>query len=409
MHSLGPGEPAISEWQKAGLELPDLAEMRRHRLARVRAELIAQDCAAAVLYDPLNVRYAADSTNMQLWISHNAARYCFVAADGPLIMFDYHMCGHLSAHNPLIDEVRPAIGWFYFQSGGRLGEFALKWADEIADLVKQVGGDSRRLAMDRCNPEGASALAKRGVEIINGEEIMEKARAVKCADEIRAMRCAINACEKSIELMREDLSPGITENRLWSRLHAENIARGGEWIETRLLASGPRTNPWFQECASRPIENGDLLAFDTDLIGPYGICVDISRTWLTGDGKPNSEQREIYELAREQIERNIELLKPGISFREFSEIAHAYSPEKYLRYSVLCHGVGLCDEHPSLSFADLWKAKGCDGVFEKGMVVCIESYVGKIGGREGVKLEEQILIAENGAEKLSSYPLGLVD
>ena len=72
--------------------------------------------------------------------------------------------------------------------------------------------------------------------------------------------------------MREALRPGITENALWAELHRGNIAGGGEWIECRLLASGPRTNPWFRESSMRVIERGDIVAFDTDLIGPYGYC-----------------------------------------------------------------------------------------------------------------------------------------
>ena len=94
--------------------------------------------------------------------------------------------------------------------------------------------------------------------------------------------------------MEAALKPGISENELWAELHRGNIARGGEWIETRLLSSGPRTNPWFQECSSRIIEAGDLVAFDTDLIGPYGFCADLSRTWLCGDGPPSDEQRDLY-------------------------------------------------------------------------------------------------------------------
>ena len=61
-----------------------------------------------------------------------------------------------------------------------------------------------------------------------------------------------------------------------------------KWIETRLLASGPRTNPWFQECGPRLIQNNEIVAFDTDLIGCYGICIDISRTWWVGDARPTN-------------------------------------------------------------------------------------------------------------------------
>ena len=100
--------------------------------------------------------------------------------------------------------------------------------------------------------------------------------------------------------MREALRPGITENALWAELHHGNIAGGGEWIETRLLASGPRTNPWFRECSMRAIERGDMVSFDTDLIGPYGYCCDISRSWIC-DAPPNDEQRRIYADAHAHI------------------------------------------------------------------------------------------------------------
>ena len=127
----------------------------------------------------------------------------------------------------------------------------------------------------------------------------------------------------------------MTENDLWAILHAENIRRGGEWIETRLLASGPRTNPWFQECSARVIEAGDIVAFDTDLIGPYGYCCDISRTWLAGDGRPTNEQRALYAMAEEQIAANMEMLRPGRSisraFARGDERAGRISAEPLLR------------------------------------------------------------------------------
>ena len=404
-HELGPGELAYAEWAALGLELPDLPVIRRYRLERVRAKLREFDYGGIVLYDPLNVRYATDTTNMQLWTAHNAVRYCFIPTEGPVILFDFHNCGHLSAHLELIDEVRPGKAWFYFGAGSRYAEIADKWGAEIADLVQAHGGGNLRLAIDRCNEEGLQALHKRGIETCNGEEVMELARLIKCEEEIKAMRCSIAACEKAMEIMREKLVPGVTEQRLWSYLHAENIARGGEWIETRLLASGPRTNPWFQECSSRVIENGDIMAFDTDLIGPYGMCCDISRAWLTGDQKPTDEQRHIYQMAYQQIQSNQSILRPGVTLRELTYEGQSLPPD-YLpnHYSVMYHGVGLCDEYPSIYYPDDFEAVGYDGVLEPGMVICVESYVGRVGGREGVKLEEQVLITEDGHDLLSSYP-----
>jgi Xaa-Pro aminopeptidase len=73
----------------------------------------------------------------------------------------------------------------------------------------------------------------------------------------------MDVCDLAIERIRLSLRPGVTENQVWSLLHETNIAHDGEWIECRLLASGERTNPWFQESSNRAIEPGDIVSFDT--------------------------------------------------------------------------------------------------------------------------------------------------
>jgi Xaa-Pro dipeptidase len=402
---LGPGSLAVAEWQALGLELPDVATMRVYRLARLRAQLAQRDYAGIVVTDPINVRYATDSTNFQVWCLHNPVRYAFVATAGPVIVFDFHGCDHLSAHLDLVDEVRPGRGWYFFKSGDRIAEHARSWAAEIADLVHAHGGGNRRLAIDHVNPEGVEALEALGIGVHEGQAVMEVARAIKSADEIKAMRCALATCETAMQVMQQQLRPGVTEQALWAHLHAENVKRGGEWIETRLLSSGPRTNPWFQECCSRPIAAGDLVAFDTDLIGPYGYCADISRTWRCGEGRASDAQIDLYRRAREQIAYNLELVRPGLGFQELSKRAFAL-PERYAanRYSTIAHGVGLCDEYPAIYYPKDAAESGYDGVLEAGMTICVESYIGEAGGAEGVKLEEQLLVTEAGCEVLSRYP-----
>jgi len=383
----------------------DLEALRRYRLERIREQLSRLDCAGIVVFDPINIRYATDVTNMQVWVLHNAARYAFVATSGPVVLFDFHNCEHLAAGVKQVDEVRRATSWYYFHAGPRLAELAGKWAAEIADLVHAHGGGNRRLAVDHCNPEGAAALARHGLTVHDGQEVMEQARVIKAPVEIEAMRVAIAACETGMRRMQEALQPGISENELWSVLHQTNIALGGEWIETRLLSSGPRTNPWFQECGTRIIQDGDIVSFDTDLIGPFGYCADISRSWRCGDGAPDDRQRRLYALAREQIEFNIELLRPGMRFDEFAARSFRLPANCVAnRYSVVAHGVGLCDEYPAVSYMEDTANRGYTGTIEPGMTLCIESYIGEDGGSEGMKLEEQVLVTEHGVERLSVYP-----
>lgn len=406
-HTLGPGEPAVGEWAELGLELPDLEAIREYRLQRVLERLHELDYGGIVLFDPLNARYATASTNMQIWILHNKSRYAFVGADGYVVQFEFSHAYYLSDPFSAIDEVRPATDWYYFAAGGTFDAKAKRWAGEIAELLREHGGGSSRLALDSVNPEGVHHLEELGVSVHNGEEVMELARSIKSPEEIKAMRCAMAAAERSMEVMHDQLAPGISEQELWSHLHAESIKRGGEWIETRLLSSGPRTNPWYQECSSRVIEEGELVAFDTDLIGSYGMCVDISRTWLCGDGSPTRAQREIFDLALEQINRSISLIRPGATFRELTFDSWIPDPEVYRHYTTQFHGVGLCDEYPAVYFPEDWEAAGYDGIVEPGMVLAVESYVGRLDGGEGVKLEEQLLVTETGTEVLSSYPMAM--
>ena len=408
MHALGPGAELEAEWAAAGLQLPDRSALRRYRLERVREQLRGAHCDAALLYDPVNIRYATDTTNMSLWTMHNAVRYAFVATEGPVVVFEFSDGEFLDAHSEAVDEIRPGTSYIYFKAGPRSEEIAERWASEIADLLAAAGRGTRRLAVDQLDLTGYRALESRGVELVSAGPIMELARAVKGPDDLAAMRCAIHACESAIDEMQAIFEPGVSEFDLWAELWAGSLRRYGEWIETRLLSSGPRTNPWYHEASSRRVQSGELMGFDTDLVGAYGMCVDLSRTWLCGGGAPTSAQQDCWSLAVEQIHRNTELHQPGATLREITDKAWYPDPDRYRGYTVISHGVGLCDEYPAIYHRHKWDAGGYDGVLEPGMVMCVEAFIGARSGGEGVKLEEQVLITETGNEVLTSLPLGLI-
>lgn len=402
---IGPTALAFKEWEALGLEIPQLDAMREFRLQRLCTELQKNDYGGIILFDPLNIRYATDTTNMQLWITHNPARACFVSADGYMVLWDFHSCDHLSSHLPLVKELRSGASFFYFESANRSEEHAGLFAQSVDELMREHAGNNRRLAVDKIEIAGLRALEKAGLEVFEGQAVTELARVIKGPDEIKALRCATAACEASMFEMQKALYAGQSENDVWSVLHAENIRRGGEWIETRICSSGPRTNPWFQESGPRVISDGELLALDTDMIGTYGMCCDISRTWICGDVEPNAEQKRIYQIAYEHIMTNMELLKPGVSFYELTENAHRL-PENYRpnRYGVIMHGVGLCDEYPAIRYPEDFEGHGYHGMVEAGMVLCVEAYVGEVGGKNGVKLEDQVLITEDGFDNMTRYP-----
>ena len=380
----------------------DFNKLRSYRLDRVKKELEKSNLEACILFDPVNVRYALDTLNMSVYNMHNLTRYCFVPVNGPVILYEYFNCENLSEGLNLIDEIRPAITWDYFSNGDQSEAQLKKWISEVKDLSNSYF-KSKKIAIDVLNGPAVSALNKEGIEVVDAKLILEQARVIKSPEEIKCMRSAIDVAEIGIVKMREQLKPGMTENELWSILHQTNIENYGEWIECRILSSGARTNPWMQECSNKVIQHGEIVSFDTDMVGPYGYCADISRAFVVGN-KFNDEQKKLYSMAMEQIDYNSRLIKDGLSFKEFTDKSWNV-PEDYYpnRYSVMVHGIGLCDEWPAIRYPTDGGERS--GTFQKNMTITVESYIGKVGGKEGVKLEQQYLIGENGLELMSHHPL----
>lgn len=407
---IGPTKLAFNEWEKSGLKLPNLPRMREFRWKRLTDHIVQRGYGGLLMFDPLNIRYATDSTNMQLWNTHNPFRAVLLCSDGYMVIWDYKNSPFLSEFNPLVKEQRSGADLFYFDRGDKIDIAADKFSNEVRTLITEHSGSNMRLAVDKIMLHGLRSLEAQGFEIMEGEEVTEKCRSIKGEDEILAMRCASEACENAVAIMEQkariDVPKGNTsEDDIWAVLHAENIKRGGEWIETRLLASGPRTNPWFQECGPRIVQNNEIVAFDTDLVGSYGICVDISRTWWIGDKPPRPDMIYAMQHAHEHIMYNMDLLRPGIHMRDLTFNAHKLDKNfQNGKYGCLMHGVGLCDEWPLIAYPDKFVEGAYDYVLEPGMVLCVEALVSPENGDFSIKLEDQVLITENGYENLTKYP-----
>ena len=386
----------------------DYKKAYAYRLERTRAMLKEAGLAAAVLFDPLNLRYATNCRNMQVWSSHHMVRYVFVPVSGPVVLFDYGGAKHLSADNELIDETRPAKSWDYFGSGTRSEEHANLWAKEIADLFWEVCGKDATLGLDRADLLPLRALDRLGVRVADAKGPMELAKSVKSTEEIEIIRNSMGICTDAIAYMRKHTQPGVTENYLLSLLNQYNMEHGGEYQETRNMASGHHTNPWFTEASNKIVEAGDMFVFDSDLIGVDGVFTDQTRSFVVGDDRPNREQRTNYALAYEQLQHNISLLRPGVSFHDYLDSTWKM-PEVYVpnRYAEILHGLGFGVEYPLVYYPQDAPAYQYPGVFEENMTVCVESYIGIPGGIDGVKLEQPVLITKNGAVPLSDCPFEL--
>ncbi len=383
----------------------DLHSVRTYRLGRVREEMRKKDIGALILSDAVNIRYTTGTRNMQVFTSRNApARYLLVTPD-TTILWEFTGCEHLADGFETIDEVRPAQTASFAAAGPDIAEREKAWAQKMITLIRDLTGETPTVGLERMNAGVALEMARMGVRVVDAQEPVELARSIKSDEELKCIIASLQATETAVGKLRENIRPGITENELWSVLHQQIIASGGDYIETRLLNSGERTNPWFQEAGHKVIGENELIGFDTDVVGCHGYYTDFSRTFHSGPAEPSKEQKELYKTAYEQICHNVDILKPGMSFREYADMAWDL-PEKYFanRYFLSAHGNGMTGEYPYLYHRADFPAAGYDGIIEPNMTICVESYIGEEGGREGVKLEEQVLITEHGTEMLSNYP-----
>ncbi len=358
--------------------------------------MIDADVELMVLLNPVSLRYVADWREYGLYQSHIQTYTLLVHVDGRLVLH-----GAYGTDHPVISEFRPTHGLNGFDGGLDL---TCRVEHFLRDIVDAVGAGAR-IAVEHINPSATVALEAAGLYVVDAEPLLEAARFVKSPEEIGCIRHSIDVAQAAMRCMLEVARSGISENRLFAVLHQVNIANDGDWIEGRMLCSGPRTNPWYQMSSDRVIEAGDLLALDTDMVGPMGYSADISRTWLIGDVVPTAEQRDRYRRAHDEITHNAALLRPGRTFRELTERAFR-QPEEFIarRYACIMHGIGLTDEYPRIVDRHDWAAGGYDGELVAGNVVSVESFVGSDRGGPGVKLEDMYLLTDTGAERLSLHP-----
>ena len=279
-------------------------------------------------------------------------------------------------------------------------------ADELADVVRERC-PSNRIPFDHLEPDRRSALEARRVKVSFGQNAIERARCIKTPEELTAQRRSALVCETALRAMKEQTRRGVSENELWSTLVAINSRFGGDYIETRPVVSGTSTNPWYTESGERQIQAGELLAIDTDMVGPFGYATDISRTWLCHPATPTDGQKTLCRLAHEQVHENLALRMAGLSFREFSERAWKMpGRDAELDCGVLVHGIGMCNEYPQVPPLDRFERTGYDGHFETDMTLSVESCIGEPGGARGGKLEEMVRITDTGTELVAEFPFG---
>ena len=289
----------------------DLAAVRQYRLDRVRTQMSLREINALILSDPVNIRYATGTRNMQVFSARNTpSRYLLLTANRS-ILFEFTGCQHLADGYATVDEVRPALTASFVAAGENIAEREQRWAVQMQSIIVELVGQHPTVGVERLNAGTVIALEKSGVTVVDAQAPVEMARCIKSDEEVKCVIASLRATETGVGKLRDAIAPGMSENELWSVLHQSVIAQNGDYCETRLLNSGSRTNPWFQESSSKCIQANELIALDTDVVGCHGYYSDFSRTFHVGPAKPTELQKRLYRTACEQVQHNLQLIKPG--------------------------------------------------------------------------------------------------
>ena len=211
---------------RSKIPLDVIGRARRWRKHRIVEQIGTADCGAMLLYDPVNIRYALDVCNQQVWSLHNPFRYALIFHDGYAVDFESFNNQHLVKALETVNEVRPATSWFYFVAGEMLEGQVKRWAGEIAELMHSRGARNV-IAVDKLEPLGTRALEQHGLVLKEGQKLTEHARSIKSAEELELIKWTIRVAEAGMARMYENSLPGKSEQEIWAELHDENIRSGG--------------------------------------------------------------------------------------------------------------------------------------------------------------------------------------
>jgi Xaa-Pro aminopeptidase len=225
------------------------------------------------------------------------------------------------------------------------------------------------------------------VEVVPVEEMVEPLRAVKGPEEIEATRAALAVAEAVFTEITAKLQPGMTEKQIARALEGAARQAGADAMSfPTIVAAGPNSALPHAIPGDRPVAAGEPLLIDWG-VRLDGYCSDTTRTFVLG--APDGEFRRIYKVVRQAQRMATAAIRPGITGREVDAVARDHIAESGFA------GLAI-HETPRLSPLS-------DAVLEKGMIVTVEPGI-YIEGWGGIRLENQVVVTDSGAEVLNSLP-----
>jgi len=383
----------------------DYDRLRRERLGRIKKLLSESSLGALLCFDMNNIRYIS-ATHIGTWAIDKLIRFCLLPQDDEPIVWDFGSAArHHAMFCPWLGEERSRAGLSTFRGSivpeaGRPEDVAEKVRHEL----ELRGLLDEPVGLDMAETPVFFALRAAGIEVVDGQQLMQQARMIKTVDEISLLTQACAMVDVAYTHLYEALQPGVRENECVGLVSELLYNLGSEQVEGVNAISGERCSPHPHVFTDRMMRPGDLAYFD--IVHSYnGYRTCYYRTLAVGSASRG--QADAYKRCRAYLDEAISMIKPGVTTADVVQVwprAEEFGfPSEEAAFALqLGHGVGLTVwEKPVFS-----RLVSLDHpeVVEEGMVIALETFWPAPDGWSAARIEEQLVVTADGCEVITRFP-----
>src|SRR5215471_7053513 len=380
----------------------DMERLRAERLARAKAHLQSSELGALLLFDMANIRYVT-ATHIGTWAMDKLIRFCLLPQDDEPIMWDFGSAArHHKLYSPWLGEERSRAGISTLRGAveGRAESVAEKIRHELElrDLLgSPVGIDVVELPV-------LFALQQEGIQVVDGQALMQDIRKIKTVDEITLLNTACAMVDSAYDHLYRAMRPGIRENECVALVNKVLFELGSEHVEGVNAISGERCSPHPHVFTDRMLRPGDPAYFDIlHAYNGYRTCY--YRTFAVGSA--SRALVDAYKRCRDILDHAISLIRPGTTTAEVVSVwpkAQEFGfPDEEAAFALQYgHGVGLSSWEKPV-FSRLVSLDHPEAIRE-GMVFALESFWPATDGWSAARIEEQLVVTSDGCEIITRFP-----
>jgi Xaa-Pro aminopeptidase len=382
----------------------DVERLRRERLARIAGLLEQSEMAALLCFDMANIRYIT-ATHIGTWAMDKLARFSLLPRGHEPIVWDFGSAArHHDLYCPWLDGRSPAgistMRGAMSPESGRAEDVAAKIKREL----QERGLVGAPVGVDVVEPPVMFALQRAGIEVVDGQQLMQCARVIKTEDEITLLDTACMMVDAAYDELYRQMKPGIRENECVGLVNKVLYDMGSEHVEGVNAISGERCSPHPHVYTDRALRPGDPAYFDI-LHSYMGYRTCYYRTFAVGSA--SRALVDAYKRCRELLDRAIAIVRPGVTTADVASIwprAEEFGfPSEEAAFALqFGHGVGLSIwEKPIIS-----RLVSLDHpeTIEEGMVFALETFWPASDGWSAARIEEQLVVTADGCEVITRFP-----